>query len=244
MRYTPVELRHVRLGRSLFGYKRRDADSLLEDVADSYEEVWRERGELTDRVEDLEKRLGEFKDREQLLASTLVSAEKAAAEAKDAARREAELIVAESHGEARSILRTAQNERERLFGEARRVEALLRAALGMVEESKAEPLVDDAAAEESEKPWPVHEDTSEFEAILSPGVSASVHRHEESAVEEAAAPPEHAPEHEPEPEPENVHEPEHEHEPEHDPFSDAEHESGERVALPPVSDEGDRWSDA
>jgi len=41
-----------------------------------------------------------------------------------------------------------------------------------------------------------------------------------------------------------VHEPEHEHEPEHDPFSDAEHESGERVALPPVSDEGDRWSDA
>ena len=52
MRYTPVELRHVRLGRSLFGYKRRDVDSLLEDVADSYEEVWRERGELTDRVED------------------------------------------------------------------------------------------------------------------------------------------------------------------------------------------------
>ena len=140
MRYTPVELRHVRLGRSLLGYKRRDVDSLLEDVADSFEEVWRERGELTDRVEDVEKRLGEFKDREQLLATTLVSAEKAAADAKDAARREAELIVAEAHGEARSIMRTAQNERERLFGEARRVEALLRAALGMVEESKAEPL--------------------------------------------------------------------------------------------------------
>jgi cell division initiation protein len=186
MRYTPVELRHVRLGRSLFGYKRRDVDSLLEDVADSYEEVWRERGELTDRVEDVEKRLGEFKDREQLLASTLVSAEKAAADSKDAARREAELIVAEAHGEARSIMRTAQNERERLFGEARRVEALLRAALGMMEESKAEPFEDSGAVEDADKPWPVHEDTSEFEAILSPGAAASAREEPPVPVEEAA----------------------------------------------------------
>jgi len=244
MRYTPVELRHVRLGRSLFGYRRREVDSLLEAVADSYEEVWRERGELTDRLEETDKQLAEFKDREQLLASTLVSAEKAAADAKDAARREAELILAEANGEARSIVRTAQGEKERLFAEARRVEALLRAALGMVEETKGEPQSVEPGEASGSGSWPVHEDTSEFEAILSPGVSASVHRHEESAVEEAAAPPEHVPEHEPEPEPENVHEPEHEHEPEHDPFSDAEHESGERVALPPVSDEGDRWSDA
>ena len=47
---------------------------------------------------------------------------------KDAAKREAELILAEAHGEARSIVRTAQGEKERLFAEARRVEALLRAA--------------------------------------------------------------------------------------------------------------------
>ena len=239
MRYTPVELRHVRLGRSLFGYKRRDADSLLEDVADSYEEVWRERGELTDRVEDLEKRLGEFKDREQLLASTLVSAEKAAAEAKDAARREAELIVAESHGEARSILRTAQNERERLFGEARRVEALLRAALGMVEESKAEPLVDDAAAEESEKPWPVHEDTSEFEAILSPGAVAA-------AREEQLPGPESAEALEPEPQPEVVEQSHPEPEAYEAPETRAEADGAddvEGVALPPVSEDDDEpWT--
>jgi len=236
MRYTPVELRHVRLGRSLFGYKRREVDSLLEDVADSYEEVWRERGELTDRVEDLDKRLGEFKDREQLLATTLVSAEKAAAEAKDAARREAELIVAEAHGEARSIMRTAQNERERLFGEARRVEALLRAALGMVEESKAEPLEDGSAVDDPEKPWPVHEDTSEFEAILSPGAAAA-------AREEQLPLPAEEPEHEPvQPEPEAYLEPEPEPEPEADAGEPDEEVEG-RVALPPVNqDDEEPWT--
>jgi cell division initiation protein len=215
MRYTPVELRHVRLQRSLFGYRRRDVDSLLDDVADSYEEVWRERGELTDRLEDVEKRLGEFKDREQLLASTLVSAEKAAAEAKDAARREAELIVAEANGEARSIVRTAQGERERLFGEARRVEALLRAALGMVEETKGDQI--SLGEGDQSEPWPVHEDTSEFEAILSPGAAAAIRESD---------PAQDAPE-------------QHEHDAPHDPLEEPDEDAEGRVSLPPVADEED-----
>src|SRR5881628_3567009 len=162
MRYTPVELRHVRLGRSLFGgYKKDELERLLEDVADSFEEVWRERGELTDKLEDLERLLADVKQRESLLASTLVSAERAAVEAKEAAKREAELIIAEAHQEARSVTRTAQTERERLFAEARRVETLLRAALGMVEETSAEvaeAAVEVAPARDREQ-WPKREDT-------------------------------------------------------------------------------------
>jgi cell division initiation protein len=172
MRYTPVELRHVRLGRSLFGgYKKDELERLLEDVADSFEEVWRERGELTDKLEDLERLLTDVKQRESLLASTLVSAERAAVEAKEAAKREAELILAEAHQEARSVTRSAQTERERLFAEARRVETLLRAALGMVEETKqGEP---SATASPEETPaarehWPKRQDTREFQAVTDP----------------------------------------------------------------------------
>ncbi len=161
MRYTPVELRHVRVGRSLFGYKRHDIDKLLEDVADSFEEVWSERGELADRLEELEKILADVKQREELLAATLVSAERAAADAREQAKREAELIVAEAHREARSVTRGAQGERDRLFAEVRRVETLLRAALGMVEETKNEL----PPSDEAEEHWPKREDTREFEAI-------------------------------------------------------------------------------
>lgn len=161
MRYTPVELRHVRVGRSLFGYKRHDIDKLLEDVADSFEEVWSERGELADRLEELEKILADVKQREALLAATLVSAERAAADAREQARKEAELIVAEAHREARSVTRGAQGERDRLFGEVRRVETLLRAALGMVEETKHEL----PPSDESGEHWPKREDTREFQAI-------------------------------------------------------------------------------
>ena len=38
------------------GYKRHAVDQLLEEVADSFEDVWRERGELADSVEQLETR--------------------------------------------------------------------------------------------------------------------------------------------------------------------------------------------
>ncbi len=170
MRYTPVELRHVRLGRSMFGgYKKDELERLLEDVADSFEEVWRERGELADKLEDVEKLLAGVKQRESLLATTLVSAERAAVEAKDAAKREAELIVAEAHQEARSVTRSAQTERERLFAEARRIETLLRAALGMVEEtSQGEPSTPATAAPPAREHWPKREDTREFQAVQEP----------------------------------------------------------------------------
>jgi len=156
MRYSPVELRHVKVRRGVFGYRRREVDALIDDVATSYEEVWAERGEFSDRLEDLQSTLDEVKQRETLLASTLVAAEKAAVEAVESAKRQAEVIVAEAHQESRSIARAALAERDRLFAESRRVEALLRAALGIVEEST------ELAAEPA--PWPKHEDTREFEA--------------------------------------------------------------------------------
>src|SRR5438034_3948937 len=171
MRYTPVELRHVKMGRALLGYRRDETSRLLEDVADSFEEVWCERGELADKLEHVESELADFKQREVLLANTLVSAEKAAAEAKELARREAELIISEAHQEARSITRTALTERERLFAEARRVETLLRAALGMVEETSAEVAESDpsdVASARDKEHWPRREDTREFQPIALP----------------------------------------------------------------------------
>src|SRR6516165_8430846 len=104
MAYTPVELRHVRIGRRPLGYKRGEVERLLEDVADSFENVWRERGELEDRVDMLEKDLTELRRREELLAQALVAAEQAATETRAQAKREADTIVAEAHREARSII--------------------------------------------------------------------------------------------------------------------------------------------
>jgi cell division initiation protein len=158
----------VKIGRSTFGgYRKLETDKLIEDIADSFEEVWRDRGELADKLEDVEKLLADVKQRESLLASTLVAAEKASTEIREAAKREAEMIIAEAHQEARSLTRVAQSERERLFTEVRRVETLLRAALGMVEETRSELPATPVAppADPPRDHWPKRQDTREFQAI-------------------------------------------------------------------------------
>ena len=135
MTMTPVEVRHQHLRRGLFGYKRRVVRELLEDVADSFELVWRERAELGDRLEELEADLAKHVELEGLLRSTLISAERAAQEQRERARREADTIIGEAHAEARVVTREARAETERLVSESRRITGLLRSALTMIEDA-------------------------------------------------------------------------------------------------------------
>ncbi len=135
MSYTPVEIRHVSLRRGLFGYRRGQVDGLLDEITESFETVWRERADHSDRVELLEGELTRYRELEALLRTTLVSAERAAHELKDHARREAESIVAEAQAEARTITRNARGEQEGLAREARRLRLLLRAALDALGEA-------------------------------------------------------------------------------------------------------------
>src|SRR3954447_26609170 len=139
MAIAPVEIRHVRLKKSFFGgYRKKRVNELLDEIADSFEEVWREREDLRDQVHQLETELRRHRELESLLRETLVTAEKSVIELKDQARTEAELVVREAHTAARSITQDALSERERLLGEATRVRALLQAALTTVDESEHE----------------------------------------------------------------------------------------------------------
>src|SRR5919201_4876382 len=134
MGLTPVEIRHVKLKRALRGYERKEVDEFLDDIITSFEEVWRERADLADRVEQLESALERYRELEGLLRATLVSAERAAGELREHAQKESDLIVGEARSAARTITREAAGERDRLLAETRRVRTILAAALAAVEE--------------------------------------------------------------------------------------------------------------
>jgi len=133
MPLTPVEIRHVQLRRSfLRGYRRSGVDELLNEVADSFEEVWRERADLSDRLDELEGEAAKHRELEALLRSTLVSAERAAHDMKEQARRESDLIVQEAHAEARRVTRDMAAEKRRLEEDMVKIRTQLRAALDML----------------------------------------------------------------------------------------------------------------
>jgi cell division initiation protein len=136
MSYSPVEIRHVRFRRSLFGYRRATVDTVLAEIASSYESVWQERMDLTDRVDDLEREISRHREVEELMRTTLLTAERASQDMRDDARREAGTIVEEAHREARTITNEARREREILLVAARRVRTLLSAALDAVDDAE------------------------------------------------------------------------------------------------------------
>jgi cell division initiation protein len=139
MAFTPVELRHVRFKRGLFGYRPAPVDRTIDEVVDSFEVVWRERADYADQIERLQADLKRHRELETLLRSTLTTAEQAAHELKDHARREAALVLEEAHAEARRITHDALAERERLGAEIQRIKALLAAALDAVDDADGEP---------------------------------------------------------------------------------------------------------
>ncbi len=138
MALTPVEIRHVKLRRAFLGYRRSAADRLLEEIVESFEEVWRERAELQDQNERLESDIARHRDLETLLRKTLVTAERSAEELKEHARREAEVVLAEARAEGRKITLDARAERDHLRAEASRIRALLRSALEVSDELNGE----------------------------------------------------------------------------------------------------------
>src|SRR5262245_53858173 len=139
MSLTPVEIRHMRPPRTMLGGYRRDpTERLFDEIVASFEDVWRERADLADKVEHLEAEIARFRELESVLRTTLVSAEQAAEQLRDHARREAELVLNEAQAQAREIQRRAVIDNERLVTATRRLRAQLTEAAAVLDESPEE----------------------------------------------------------------------------------------------------------
>jgi cell division initiation protein len=155
MALTPVEIRHLQPPMGFLGYKRGHTDRLFEEIALSFEDVWRERADLADKVEQLEADLVRFKELESLLRTTLISAERASAELKEQARREAEVILTEARAEARRLQRDALVENERLLIDSRKLKLAMRMALETLEDSAPDDgAAQPEAADDGQSTWP------------------------------------------------------------------------------------------
>jgi cell division initiation protein len=100
MRITPLDIRKQEFRKTMRGLDSDEVYAFLGTVADEYEAVLSDNKRLREHIVQLEERLKEFKSMETNLRNTLMTAEKITAEAKDNARREADLIVRGAEVEA------------------------------------------------------------------------------------------------------------------------------------------------
>jgi len=114
MRITPLDIRKQEFRRVMRGLDPEEVHAFLSTVGDEYEAVLNDNKALRERLLELDDKVQEYRTLEKTLRDTLLTAERVTVEAKDNARREANLIIKEAQIEAEKALRGIKSEAMRL----------------------------------------------------------------------------------------------------------------------------------
>ena len=106
-RMTPLEIQKREFTRKWKGYDPMEVQQFLVDAAEDMEALARENADLDGRLRSLEQENEEHRERERILKQTLLSAQEASEDIREAGRREAELVVREAQDSAERLTHSA-----------------------------------------------------------------------------------------------------------------------------------------
>lgn len=102
-RMSPLEIQKREFSRKWKGLDAVEVQTFLTDVAEDMEALARENANLETRLRSLEQENDEHRERERILKQTLLSAQQASEDIRNAARRDAELTVREAHDSSEKL---------------------------------------------------------------------------------------------------------------------------------------------
>ncbi len=105
---TPLDVQHHEFAAGLRGYRKGDVRAYLAEVAQALEAGLRERAHLTQRLQDAQRQIHEYKDAEDELRRTVVAAERIGHELKEQSRQEAALTLQDAQNRAALLNETAK----------------------------------------------------------------------------------------------------------------------------------------
>jgi len=148
MRITPVDIRQQQFSTRMFrGYDVQEVDAFLDEVAEDYEHLVKENALLKEQLAALEERMRGIEDRERMLQETLVTTQRLTEEMKEAAKREAQLVIREAELQREKLMEAAREEEAKVRNEVQALHRLrrqlyegLRATIEMYERLIAEEL--------------------------------------------------------------------------------------------------------
>ncbi|MBM7624945.1 DivIVA domain-containing protein [Sporohalobacter salinus] len=117
---TPLDIYNKEFNKtfSVWAYNSEEVEEFLDLVAESYEKLYLENEELRDRLADLEKRLQEYKDREETLNRTIDTVKETADKQQRTAEQRAESIVNNAKQKAANIKQQAKAQAELIMDKA------------------------------------------------------------------------------------------------------------------------------
>lgn len=111
---TPVEIQNRVFKSGGLGYDKKDVDSFMKEIVDSYELLYREKMELADKVNVLNDALQNYKTIEKTMQKALLLAQKTAEETQETALKNAHAIEKEAMTKAEILKSDARRELEQI----------------------------------------------------------------------------------------------------------------------------------
>ena len=108
MKISPMDIQRHAFGRRWRGFDRDEVRTFLAVVAEELAGLQREKDLLEHRLRELEQTVSEHREREAILKNTLLTAQKAAEDIRETARKEAETIVKQADLQGDRLLELAQ----------------------------------------------------------------------------------------------------------------------------------------
>lgn len=121
MKLTPMDINNKEFKKGLRGYNPEEVDEFLDEVVDNYEELFKENTQLKEKIQNLNEKVEHYSQIESTIQNTLLLAQNAAEQAKNSARKEAELVMKNANESAQKILDKAHNDVVEINDEYERV---------------------------------------------------------------------------------------------------------------------------
>lgn len=112
------DVRHQEFHKALRGYDTVQVDDFKERIAQELDRLWRDRGQLNDRLQHMVEQLKVFRDRERAMNDALIAAQQLRADVQSQADKESDLIVQRARAQAEQMLNEARNEGQRVIDQA------------------------------------------------------------------------------------------------------------------------------
>lgn len=105
-----MDINNKEFKKVLRGYDQDEVDEFLDKIGDNYEEVYKENSSLKEKVSILNEKIDHYLKIEDTIQNTLLLAQNAAEQAKQSAKKEAELVVRNANDTAQRIIDKANSE--------------------------------------------------------------------------------------------------------------------------------------
>lgn len=122
---TPAQIREKVLSKAQYGYDIDETNAFIKEIEESFTAIYDENKELYRKMEILAKKIEEYREEEDSIKDTLLTAQKAASEVKKKAREKADDLLAESARTVQTTVTDAKEKAEKIVSDAREYAAKL-----------------------------------------------------------------------------------------------------------------------